>query len=190
MGFRDALDALLGTTRLPEAETERLFAISTATVTMQASLDLKPSGSAALCFRPVESARYDEAKREIEELLQISCREAGSTCRLETDRYHFTWMVIEDPDFEEIVAGIHMVSQTLIERGFGPYLLCAVFGFAGAKKVYWIFNFKQGRFYPFVPQGDSARDSACEFRLRSLLEAELPIEQEVERWYPLWGIPV
>ena len=190
MGFRDALDALLGTTRLPEADTDRLFAISTATVTMQASLDLAPAGRAGLCFKPIESSLYDAAKAEIDELLQYSCRETGSTCRLETDEYRFTWVVLEDPDFEDLVTTIHLVSQTLIERGFGTYLLCAVYRFDGAKRVYWIYNFKQGRYYPFVPEDGTARDSAYEFRLRSLLEGELPVEKEVERWYPLRGIPV
>lgn len=190
MGFRDALDALLGTTRLPRADTDRLFAISTATVTMQTSLDLKPSGKAALCFKPIESSRYEAARTEIEELLQYSCKETGSICRLETDTYRFTWVVLEDPDFEDLVAGIHLVSQTLIERGFGPYLLCAVYAFDGTERVYWIYNFKQGSYYPFVPRTGTTRDPAYEFRLRSLMERELPIEKEVERWYPLWGIPL
>lgn len=190
MGFRDAFDALLGNPRLPEAETDRLFAISTATVTMQASLALSPSGRAALCFKPIESSHYDAAKAEIEELLGYACRETESACRLETDRYGFSWVVLEDPDFEDLVTGIHMASQTLIERGFGTHLLCAVFRFEGTKQVYWIYTFKRGRFYPFVPMGETARDSAYEFRLRTLLDAELPVEKEVERWYPLWGIPV
>ncbi len=190
MGFRDLFDAVLGTTRLPEADSDRLFAISTATVTMQTSLDLVPSGSAGLCFKPIESSRYDSVRTEIEELLRFSAQETNSSSRIETDAYRFTWVVLEDPDFEDLVAGIHLVSQTLIERGLGPYLLCAVFRFGRERRVYWIYHFKQGRFYPFVPLSESTRDSAYEFRLRSLLERELPVEREVERWYPLWGIPL
>jgi hypothetical protein len=190
MAFRDAFDALLGRTRPPEAETERLFAISTAVVTLQASLDLAPAGRAALCVKPIESTRYDATMTGIRELLEISARESGSVYRLETDRYRFGWVILEDPDFEDLVTGIHLVSQALIENGFGPYLLCAVFRFDGAARVYWIFNFKQGRYYPFVPGTGTTRDGAYEFRLRALLEGELPIEKEVERWYPLWGIPI
>lgn len=51
------------------------------------------------------------------------------------------------------------------------------------------FNFKQAAFYPFVPKGKQ-KDSSYEFRLRSIMEKELPIEKEVERWYPLWDIPL
>ncbi len=190
MGFRDLFDAVLGTTRLPEADSDRLFAISTAMVTMQVTLDLVPSGSAGLCFKPIESSRSDSVRAEIEELLQFGAKETNGTFRIETDAYHFTWVILEDPDFEDLVAGMHLASQTLIERGFGPYLLCAVFRFGRDRNVFWIYHFKEGRFYPFVPLSDSTRDSAYEFRLRSLLERELPIEKEVERWYPLWGIPL
>ncbi|HOT94861.1 MAG TPA: hypothetical protein PK089_06700 [Methanoregulaceae archaeon] len=190
MGLRDLLDAVLGTTRLPEADSDRLFAISTAVVTMQTSLDLEPSGSAGLCFKPIESSGSAAVRAEIEDLLNITARETSSAFRIVTDAYHFNWVILEDPDFEDLVSGIHIVSQTLIERGLGAYLLCAVFRFGRDRRVYWIYNFKQGRYYPFVPLSDSTRDAAFEFRLRSLLERELPIENEVERWYPLWGIPL
>jgi len=45
-------------------------------------------------------------------------------------------------------------------------------------------------FYPFVPLGRSKeRDNALELRLSSAMEHELPIEKELERWYPMWDIP-
>jgi hypothetical protein len=190
MAWKDALDALFGKTSLPKATIDNLFAISTASVTMQSELNLKPASTAGLCFKPIESSHYDAARTEIEELLQISSKETGSTYRLTTDEYHFTWVVLEDPDFEDLVAGIHLVSQTLIERGFGTYLLCAIFRFENEKPSYWVFNFKQGRFYPFVPAPDKKRDNAFEFRMQALLEKELPTEKDVGVWYPLWGIPL
>jgi len=190
MTWKDALDALVGKTPLPKATIDNLFAISTASVTMQSEMNLKASSTAGLCFKPIESSQYDAARTEIEELLQISSKETGSTYRLTTDEYRFTWVVMEDPDFEDLVTGLHLVSQTLIERGFGSYLLCAIFRFENAKPVYWIYNFKQGRYYPFVPAPDKTRDNALEFRMRSLLERELPIEKDTGMWYPLWGIPL
>jgi hypothetical protein len=189
MGLRNALDALLGKTVLPKSTLEHLFAISTARITLQASLDLNPSHSAGLCFKPVESSQYEATKKEIEDLLQLSAKETGSTYRLETDEYHFTWVILEDPDFEDLVTTVHLVSQTLIDRGLGGYLLCAIFRFEDTQPVYWIYNFKMGRYYPFVPGANKTRDTAREFRLRSIMEKELPLEQDVERWYPLWGIP-
>ncbi len=190
MALKDAWDALFGKTRLPKATIDNLFAISAASVTMQSEMNLKASSTAGLCFKPLESSHYDAARTEIEELLQLSCKETGSTYRITTDEYRFTWVVLEDPDFEDLVTGLHLVSQTLIERGFGTYLLCAIFRFENAKSVYWVYNFKQGRYYPFVPAPDKTRDNAVEIRMRSLLERELPIEKDVGMWYPLWGIPL
>jgi len=189
MGFKEALSAVLGTTRLPAAKLDTLFAISAAAVTMQARFDLRPSHAAGICFKPIESSRYDATRTEIEELLQYSARETASTFRILTDEFRFTWVILGDPDFEDLITGVHLVSQTMIERGLGAYLLCAVFGFEKEKPVYWIYNFKQGNYYPFVPIADRARDSAMEFRVRSLMDRELPVEKDVGKWYPLWGIP-
>ncbi|WP_321419254.1 hypothetical protein [uncultured Methanomethylovorans sp.] len=186
MGF---LDTILGRSKLPKAKTERLFAISTATITLEANLGLKPSRVAGICLKPIESSHYETARTEIEDLLKYSCQETGTAYKLEKDEYNFLWAILEDPDFEDIVTNIHLVSQTMIEHGFGEQLLCAIYKFQGENTVYWIYNFKQDSFYPFVPKGNKERDNSAEFRLKSLMERELPIEKNVEKWYPLWGIP-
>jgi hypothetical protein len=184
------LDAILGKTELPEAKTEKLFAISTAAVTLEASLGLKADGSAAICFKPMESSKYDRACRDIEDLLKISTRESGIKYTLAKDEYNYLWAVLHDPDFEDLVTTIHMVSQTLIEQGFGTQLLCAVYRFRGEKTVYWIYSFKQGAYYPFVPSGNRQRDNALELRLKAVMEKEMPVEKDLALWYPLWGMPI
>jgi hypothetical protein len=60
---------------------------------------------------------------------------------------------------------------------------------AGGIAVYLIYNFKQGTYYPFIPLSGRQRDSPFEFRLRAEMEKEMPVEKNVEKWYPLWGIP-
>ncbi len=187
MGF---LDSLLGKTKLPEAKTEKLFAISTAAVTLEADLGLKPGGEAAICFKPMESSFYESARSEIEDLLRISAKETGTDYRLQKDEYGYLWVVLRDKDFDDLVTNIQMIAQTLMDHGFGTQLLCAVYRFVGEYTAYWIYNFKQGKYYPFVPSGNKQRDNAREFRLKALLEKEMPVEKEVERWYPLWGMPI
>jgi hypothetical protein len=187
MGF---LDALLGKSKLPKAKVDRLFAISTASITLDVNLGFKPGRSAGICFKPLESSRYTAARIEIEELLKYSCRETQTEYKVQKDEYNYLWVVLQDPDFEDLVTNIHLISQTLIEHGFGQQLLCAIYLFQGEKQVYWIYNFKQGAYYPFVPEGNHQRDNSLEFRLRSVMDRELPIEKDVEKWYPLWGIPI
>lgn len=204
MGFRDFMDAILGSSKLPKAKSEKLFAISTASITLESSLNLKPSGYAGICFKPIGASAYESARTEIQELLEYSSKETETEFRMEKDEFNFLWAIFKDPDFDDLVANIHLVSQTLEERGFGEQILCAIYRFDsesgikaaasrentdGKKAVYWIYNFKQGTYYPFIPLKDKQRDSPFEFRLRADMEKEMPIEKNVEKWYPLWGIP-
>ncbi|NMC10796.1 MAG: hypothetical protein GYA39_07495, partial [Methanothrix sp.] len=90
---------------------------------------------------------------------------------------------------DDLVTNIQMICQILMEQGFGTQLLAAVYRFQGDGTVYLIYNFKLGSYYPFVPRGDQ-RDTSMEFRLRSLMEKELPMEKDEAKWYPLWGMPI
>lgn len=184
------LDSILGSTRLPEARTDRLFAMATAAVTLESSLGLAPDGAAAVCIKPVESSGYEAARSEIEEILEIGFKETGTAHSTERDEYGYLWVVLRDPDFEDLVAAVQMICQILIEQGLGTQLLSAVYRFRGKGVVYWIYSFKLGSYYPFVPVGSQQRDTAQEFRLSSLMKKELPIEADETRWYPMWGMPV
>ncbi len=184
------LDSLLGKTKLPEAKTDKLFAISTAAITLESSLGYRPDAAAAVCIKPVESSRYDAARSEIEELLKLSMKETGTNFSIQKDEYNYVWVVLSDPDFEDLVTGVQMVSQILMEQGFGTQLLAAVYRFKGETTLYWINNFKQGSYYPFVPAGGRERDTSREFRLKALMARELPIEKDESRWYPMWGMPL
>jgi hypothetical protein len=46
-------DVLFGRRRLKEAKAEKLFALSTAQVTLEVELGLKPADAAAVCFKPL-----------------------------------------------------------------------------------------------------------------------------------------
>lgn len=204
MGLRDFVDAVLGRSTLPKAKSDKLFAISTASITLESNLGLKPSGSAGICFKPIGASAYESARKEIQELLEYSSKETETEFRLEKDEFNFLWTIFRDADFEDLVASIHLVSETLEGHGFGEQILCAIYRFdsepeagtagrdgktGGRKAVYWIYNFKQGTYYPFIPLSGKQRDSPFEFRLRAEMEREMPVEKNVEKWYPLWGIP-
>lgn len=189
--MRRFLDSLLGRSRPEPPKTERIFAMATAYITMETSLGLQAGSRAAITFRPVSSGYFERATEELDQLLRLSTENTGATYRTETDSYGFDWIVLEDSDFEDMVATIHVVSSTLIEHGFGDRLLAALFWFKDSRdrNVYWFYNFKRGQFYPFIPQGKQDRDNAEEMRLSSVMEGELPVEKELERWYPMWDIP-
>lgn len=186
------LDALFGRTKVAKSNVDNLFAMATAYVTLQVSHNYNSAGKAAVTFRPVSSGYFDEARRELDELLQIGQEAAGTAYTISTDEYGYVWVVLEDGDFEDLVTGVHEVSRTLGEHGFRDRLLAAVFAFSqegSRNEVYWIYSYKQGAFYPFAPTGGKERDNGIEIRLSGSLERELPVLKEHAEWYALWGIP-
>lgn len=189
--MRRLFDALLGRSRPEPPKMERIFAMATAHVTMEANLGFKPDRESAITFRPVSSGYFDRAAQELNELLTLSTNQTRATFRTEKDDYGFEWVILDDSDFEDMVATIHIVSTTLIEHQFGDRLLAALFRFRDRnnRPIYWVYNFKRGQFYPFVPSGKRDRDNAEEMRLANLLDGEIPVDQELERWYPMWNIP-
>jgi hypothetical protein len=102
-------------------------------------------------------------------------------------------MVLKDPDIEDLAVGVNAVSDALNIGGYGNRVLCAVFAFEDGtgKPVYFIYNYKRGTWYPFVPAGgEQQRSTERELQVKAQLGAELPVEPELERWFPLWGIPI
>jgi hypothetical protein len=191
LGLRDVL---FGRKKLKDPARERLFAISTARITLQTELDLKPSGSAGVCFKSLSAGEFVRAENELQQLLDAVATESGSKVERKSDEMGFEWLVVHDQDFEDLVTTSHLVAQQLQERGFGGQLLAAVFPFDGKFKegrAYWIYGFKQGKFWPFVPTGKGQeRDNAEELELKAKLENELPVEQDLTRWFALFDAPL
>jgi hypothetical protein len=189
MGLRDVL---FGRKRLKEASGEKLFALSTAQVTLDVELGLKPAGRAAVCFKPLSAGEFVRAENELQELLDVVARDSGSRVSRRSDEYGFEWLIVEDKDLEDLVTTIHLIGSELKARGFGPQLLAAVFRFDGGKHpVYFVYGYKRGAFWPFVPTSkEQERDNAEELELKAKLEGELPIEQDLSRWFGLFDAPV
>jgi hypothetical protein len=175
------------------APTDRVFAMTTAQVTLEMQLGLKSTGKSAIVFQPLATADFESIVRDMEEVVRSSGEETGTTIETRDDEFGYRWMVLSDPDFEDLVVGLNAVSTALEGGGYGDRILCAVFAFRdeGGKSIYWIYNYKRGAFYPFVPAGGSQRrDNERELRLKAQIGNELPVEAELERWFPLWGIPI
>ena len=186
------LDRLLGTQKPVASKTEGLFAMTTAVITLQTSLNLQPSDQAAFSFNAIEAARFEALQRDINELLQIRAKDTGATSSMHafSDDLGYQWAIVQTAQFEDLVTTIHVISEELRSGGYGDRLSFAVFKFTGdSRTVYWIYNYKRGKFYPFVPKGNQQRDNAYELRLATAMERELPMEKEYEYWYPVWGMP-
>jgi PspA associated protein B len=101
-------------------------------------------------------------------------------------------VIVRDPDLEDQVTAVHAVASEFQARGFGGQLLAAPFRFEGDREpVYWIYGYKTGTFWPFVPTGSKQeRDNARELELKAKLEQELPIEPDLSKWLALFDAPL
>lgn len=188
MGF---LDSLIGRTQLPKTQEDKIFAITTAAVTLEAAGGLDAPKRIGAVFRRLPPGRFSQSTEEMHKLLDVEGKENAFKIEDSTDQYGFQWLVINGDDFQMMVAAIHAVAQSLIDDGYGDLLLAAAFRFQqNERAIYWVYEYKRGAFYPFIPTGGHNRDNAEEFRQVSIAEKELPVEQDQACWYPLWDLPV
>jgi hypothetical protein len=184
-------DVLFGRKKLPGPKDDRLFALTTAAVTLQVELGLTTAGGAAIAFKPQSSGEFRSAFDDVDKLIDAVGAQSGSKIERQTDEYGYDWIVVRDPDLEDLVGAAHTLASELTAQGFGEQLLAAIFAFKGGEHpVYFIYGFKRGAFWPFVPLGKETRDNATELELKAKLEQELPIEPDLTRWLALFDAPV
>jgi hypothetical protein len=192
-------DILTGRHSVQGPAPDRLFAISTAYIALQSEHSIDPSGAAAIVFQALATSEFESTLREMEEVVRATGGDSGTTVSTQDDSFGYRWMVLHNPpatpSVEDLAVGINAVSGSIETAGYGDRLLCAVFAFVDAQKrpVYFIYNYKRGFWYPFVPVGcteTNERSTERELQLKAQMGSELPIEPELERWFPLWGIPL
>lgn len=186
MGF---LDTLFGRSKPAPPNLERLFSLPSAAVTLQADMGLEPSGVAEVGFKPASAEAFAELERQIDATLQADASDGVSFAHHD-DEYGYRWVRLHAGGLEDVVTAAHMVNASLEAAGFGPQLLCSVFGFHDERNqpFFLVYLFKRGTFYPFAPRPGERRDNELELRCRGALAGELPLESDLSRWFPLWGL--
>jgi hypothetical protein len=199
------LDALLGRTKPVKPNLDALFALPSAAVTLETAAGLAVSGKAGVCWKPPAGRPAEDVRKEIADLLAIPDDEAqkaqpageGGQLTQAEDSYGYRWLLLDDPEVDSLVTRVHLVNSTLNDNGWGPQLLCSVFALVptadadpDTKALFLIYLFKRGTFYPFAPDGTEHRDSELELRIKAVVGADLPIEPDLSRWFPLWDMPL
>jgi hypothetical protein len=224
------LNTILGRTKPVQSNLDDLFALPSASITLQSAANQSCSGHGGVCYKPPSGQGFEDMQAEVVKLLSM---DGTPDFRQAEDSYGYHWLVVENPDIEELVTQIHVVNSSLADSGWGPQLLCSVFGLAqlpaddadslesgGASgsigsggaggsdagslmpeaiagpghvrpsTAYLVYLFKRGTFYPFIPDGHEHRDLEQELKLKSLVSDDLKVEPELDRWFPLWDLPV
>lgn len=192
MGLFDRLTDLFGSSADPDLEpdSEDLLELSGTALTMSDDLGYEPTGHGALCFStPADEESFELTLDDLRGVLEATEAETGMNVSFEDDGHGFQWVVLVDDAVESLVTNLQFASQTFVESGYDEQLLAVLLAFERDETTaYLVYSFDRGRFYPFVPKPDAERerDTPTEFRLRSVLDGELPIETDESQWYPLW----
>ncbi len=178
------LDVLLGRSKPVRPDLDQLFGLTSAAITLRAASALRPTGLGSVCFAAVEGGAFTEIQQDLHTLL------ATESSR---DSYGYTWLLSRhDPeDTTGLVTDLHAVNSTLEQHGFGPQLLCSLVGFADpeGRSLALVYLYKRGSFYPFAPLPGEKRDNALELQVKALVHNDLRLEEDLSRWFPVWGAP-
>jgi hypothetical protein len=193
------LDALLGRSKPVRPDLDQLFAVPSAAITLQAGAGFTPTGRGSVCFASVEGGAFTRIRDEVRALLDADTESGGDDpaaipVEFSQDSYGYTWLLTRHSpdDVAGLVNDLHAVNTALQDSGFGPQLLCSLVGFRdGERPLALVYLYKRGSFYPFapVPGAKEKRDNALELQLRALLANDLRVEQDLARWFPVWGAP-
>ncbi|MFF4499393.1 hypothetical protein [Streptomyces sp. NPDC001401] len=189
------LDILLGRTKPVLPDLDRLFALPSAAVTLEAAAGFTPTGTGAVCFATVEGSAFEQTHREVQALLDADADRDGPPVELKQDEFGYSWLLSRrSPEqLSELVNDLHAVNSSMEVNGFGPQLLCSLAGFQGegGRRLALVYLYKRGTFYPFapLPGGGQRRDNALELQVKAALADDLRMEQDLSRWFPVWGAP-
>lgn len=180
-------DSIMGRSKPARPNLDNLFAIPSAAVTLQASMDVVPTGTGSVAFRAPEGKAFADVVADVKALLTAT---SDPELEVTKDSYGYTWLTIRAQDISELVNSLHAVNISLQDAGFGPQLLCSLVGFRrGDQRFAVVYLYKRGSFYPFAPVGEPRRDNILELQLRDLLADDLMLEADMTRWFPVWGAP-
>ena len=94
MGLRDILT---GRHEVKGPAPDRLFAISTAYITLESEHGIKPTGSAAIVFQALATSEFEATIKEMEEVVTETGKESGTSVATQDDSYGYRWMVLRNP---------------------------------------------------------------------------------------------
>ena len=187
----------------PKTDSDAIFYLSSATITLETKLGLKSTGRCGLTVKSTSGMHFDEMRKEIQRFLGISKPDFDLEYRTVIDSYGYLWILLTGISMEDLLAAITAVGDTIDEKGFSSQILASVFEFGQQHKPaiaennsnnnsasYLIYNYKSNKFYPFVPSFSSkSRETESEMRLMATLQEEIPFEKDMSLWYPIWDLP-
>ena len=173
-----------------QIDSDALFSLSSAHVTLETKLNLRSTGKAAIGLKSVSGRFFAETIEEIKHFLDVSKTESDLSYKMINDSYGYLWITLQCEKIEDIILGMSAVGQIAHDRNFSKQLFAALFQFSNANNRsnnrYLIYSFALNKFYPFVPVNKNERDNEIEREIMKTIVDEMPFEKDVSLWYPIW----
>ena len=193
-------DILTGRHEVKGPAPDRLFAISTAYIALQAEHSIDPSGAAAIVFQALATSEFEATLREMEEVVKATGGDSGTT-RLHPGRLASAtagWSCATPParPASKTSRSASMPSRARSRPPATASACCALCSRSSTPRndpstSSTTTSAASGtRSCPTGPASANQRSTERELQLKAQMASELPIEPELERWFPLWGIPI
>lgn len=181
---------------------EGIFSLASAYITLETKLGLTSTNRCGICIKNVNGTYFSDTVSEVQEFLKISSNEFQTEYVVVNDKYGYLWIMLKGMSVEDILVASNGIADVIIDRGFKDQMLAAAFEFRKVvtpssnldrtqlEPQFLIFNYKRGKFYPFVPLGaQEKRRNDYELTLMSIISKEVPWEADMNVWYPMWEMP-
>ncbi len=181
-----------------EPKVDGIFSLTSAYITLETKLELTSTSRCGICIKNVSGKFFSDTVKEAQEFLKIGRSEFQTEHTLANDQLGYLWILIEGKSIEDTLVALNGVADTIEGRGFRDHMLAAVFefrkytddrtGYRGSQ--YLIYNYKRANFYPFVPlRNKEKRFHDLELKIMSVISKEVPWENDMSMWYPMWDMP-
>jgi len=118
-------------------DSDAIFSLTSASISIEEKLNLQFSGIAALCVKIIDGIVFKNTIKDCTDLLEVSKDEFKFDYKTFTDSYNYLWIIITGKDMTTIhtdvitnvAAGLSSTGDIIEENGFADQILSAVFKF-------------------------------------------------------------
>jgi hypothetical protein len=117
-------------------DSDSIFSLTSASVSIEEKLGLQFSGSAALCVKIIDGGIFKNTIKDCTDLLNVSKDEFKFDYKIVTDSYNYLWIIITGEELTthsdvitNVAAGLSSTGDIIEENGFSEQILSVVFKF-------------------------------------------------------------
>jgi hypothetical protein len=118
-------------------DSDAIFSLTSASISIEEKLSLEFSGTAALCVKIIDGIVFKNTIKDCTDLLEVSKDEFKFEYKIFTDSYNYLWVIITGKDMTmshsdiitNVAAGLSSTGDIIEENGFADQILSAVFKF-------------------------------------------------------------